>query len=301
MATSVPYRGRLPVFDEKSGQQRLDLAELLSLPQRPPLWTSGEPLFWNDPHISKQMLKAHLDPGTDAASRKPETIDRIVAWMVSTLGLTPGQAVLDLGCGPGLYATRLARHGLLVTGVDYSRNSIGYAREQAAAERLNIDYVYQDYRTIEYRGQFDAAILIYYDFGVLPPADRDTVLANVHRALRPGGRFAVDVRTPVGITRDRATPGWYASRSGFWRPGRHVVSTRVVVYEEDAVGLDEYLVIDESGEWVVYRNWLQGYTPETIRATLAAAGFAVEGMWSDLAGTPCSPDCEALAVVARRV
>ncbi len=299
--SSIYIRGVLPVLDAQPGQPRISLTGLASLPQRPPLWAAGEPLFWDDPHISQQMLKAHIDPGTDAASRKPETIDRIVEWMISTLGLKPGQAVLDLGCGPGLYATRLARRGLRVTGVDYSRNSIAYAREQAAAEGLAIDYVYQDYRTIEYSGQFDAVMLIYYDFGVLPPADRDAVLANVHRALRPGGRFIVDVRTPEGIVCSRATPGWYASPGGFWRPGPHVVSTRVVLYDEHSVGLDEYLVIDESGQWTVYRIWLQGYTPETIGETFTASGFAVEGMWGDLLGSPCDPGCDALGVVARRV
>lgn len=279
----------------------LDLAGLISLPWPPPIWAAGEPLFWDDPHISQQMLKDHLDPNTDAASRRPETIDRSVKWMVSALGLEPGRAVLDLGCGPGLYATRLAQRGLRVTGVDYSGRSIDYAREQAAAQRLDITYVYQDYRTIDYGAQFDAALLIYYDLGVLPPADLDAVLTNVYRALRPGGRFVTDVRTPAGIARHRAAPGWYAGQGGFWRPGPHVVLTRVAVYAEQAVGLDEYLVIDESGHWTVYRTWLKGYTPETLGAVLAAAGFAVEQVWSDLLGTPYDPEGDSLGVVARKV
>jgi len=106
---------------------KLNLEQLQCLQEKPAPFTPGEPLFWDDPHISGQMLKAHLDPKTDLASRCPETIDRSVAWIVETLGLCPGDAVLDLGCGPGLYAARLAQRGLRVSGVDYSRRSIDYA------------------------------------------------------------------------------------------------------------------------------------------------------------------------------
>ncbi|MCB1660659.1 MAG: hypothetical protein KDI39_20765, partial [Pseudomonadales bacterium] len=52
------------------------LPHILQLQQKPAPFTPREPLFWNDPHISSQMLKAHLNPDIDAASRKPETIDR---------------------------------------------------------------------------------------------------------------------------------------------------------------------------------------------------------------------------------
>ena len=79
------------------------LARLADLQQKPAPFTPGEPLFWDDPHISSQMLTVHLSPDVDAASRRPETIDRSVGWLITTLKLNPGDAVLDLGCGPGLY------------------------------------------------------------------------------------------------------------------------------------------------------------------------------------------------------
>jgi len=65
----------------------LDLSLLMSLQERPALFTPGEPLFWDDPHISKGMLAAHLDPNTDVTSRRTGTINRTVAWIVDRLGL----------------------------------------------------------------------------------------------------------------------------------------------------------------------------------------------------------------------
>ncbi|WP_345305315.1 hypothetical protein [Candidatus Villigracilis saccharophilus] len=63
------------------------ISQLIELQQNPEPFAPGELLFWNDPHISKQMLDAHLDPNIEAASRKPETIDRSVKWLIKTLGL----------------------------------------------------------------------------------------------------------------------------------------------------------------------------------------------------------------------
>jgi SAM-dependent methyltransferase len=97
------------------------LARLQSHAARPVLFARHSAPFWDDPHISRQLLAAHLDPRTDAASRRPDTIDRSVAWLANQLELRPFNRVLDLGCGPGLYAERLAGLGLSVTGVDISR------------------------------------------------------------------------------------------------------------------------------------------------------------------------------------
>jgi hypothetical protein len=43
------------------------------------------------------MLEAHLDPKSDAASRRPETIDRMVGWILDRLGLQAGDRVLEEG------------------------------------------------------------------------------------------------------------------------------------------------------------------------------------------------------------
>ena len=69
--------------------------------KRPALYERTTEQLWNDPYIATQMLKAHLDPNTDAASRKPDFIHRTAEWVASLL---PDNAkLLDIGCGPGLY------------------------------------------------------------------------------------------------------------------------------------------------------------------------------------------------------
>jgi 2-polyprenyl-3-methyl-5-hydroxy-6-metoxy-1,4-benzoquinol methylase len=97
--------------------------------------------LWTDPHIAKQMLKSHLDPTNDAASYRRDTIDAAVGWMSSHFHLSRGDSYLDLGCGPGNYTLRMAEKGLRVTGVDFSENSIQYAKNEAMGRDLTIQAV----------------------------------------------------------------------------------------------------------------------------------------------------------------
>ena len=277
------------------------LSQLIQLQQKPAPFTPGEALFWDDPHISSQMLEAHLNPDVGAASRQPVTIDRSVKWMIETLGLKPGDSILDLGCGPGLYASRFARAGLQVTGVDYSRRSITYAKNYAEENKLDIRYHYQNYLELKDENQYEAVFLIYGDFCPLNPDQRSALLRNVHRALKPGGWFVLDVTTRECRKKHGVKNGWYATESGFWKPGPHLVLENGFDYSEQSIWLDQYIVIEPDAKVSVYRNWFQDYTPESITDELSQAGFAVESLWGDLTGTRYTPGSEWIGLVASRL
>ena len=278
----------------------INLALLERLQEKPSPFEPGEPLFWNDPHISEQMLAAHLNPDTDQASRKPETITASVAWIATNLDLQPGDAVIDLGCGPGLYASRLAQRGLAVTGVDYSERSIAYARQYAQDHDLAVDYRYQNYLTLSDESRYDAALLIFGDYCTFDTDQRTRLLENVRRALKPGGTFVLDVSTRQHREKYGVQNGWYVSEGGFWRKGPHLVLEQGFDYPEEKIYLDQMIVIEPSGTLTVYRNWFQDYDPEMITAELAKGGFEVEQVYSDLAGTPYREDSEWIGVVAKK-
>lgn len=279
----------------------LNIARLHYLSQRPPLYEPGEPAFWTDPHISQGLLETHLNPDVEAASRKPEFIDASIDWLLSQLNLAPGAAWLDIGCGPGLYTSRLARRGLRVTGMDFSERSLAYAREYAAEHDLDVAYRYQNYLTLEDTDQYDIVSLIYGDFCPLPPAERATLLERIHRALKPGGRFVFDVTTPLHHIRHIPAVNWYASAgAGFWHSGPHLVLEQGLVYPDDMF-LSQIIVIVPDGSYKVYRFWFQDYTPERIAAELAAGGFVVQMQWGALTGAPYKPrSSEWIAIVAER-
>jgi len=276
------------------------VSQLIALQQKPEPFTPGEPLFWNDPHISRQMLKVHLDPNVEAASRNPGIIDRSVNWITETLGLKPGASLLDLGCGPGLYASRFARAGFHVTGVDYSHNSIEYAGQYAKENNLDITYRYQNYLELGDENLYDSAFLIYGDFCPLNPEQRSTLLKNIHRALKPNGKFVLDVTTREHRKKSGNKNRWYAAESGFWKPGPHLVLEEGFDYPDQSIWLDQYTTIEADGKVSVYRNWFQDYTPETITAELEQGSLPVESLWGDLTGEPYLPDSEWIGLVTSR-
>ena len=276
------------------------IPQLIKLQQKSEPFTPGEALFWDDPHISTRMLEAHLNPKIDAASRRPETIDRSVKWLIKTLSLHVGNSVLDLGCGPGLYASRFAKAGLQVTGVDYSHRSLEYASDRAKENNLNIIYRYQNYLELSDENKYDVALLIYGDFCPLNPEQRTTLLQNVYRALKRDGKFVLDVSTRECRRKHGNKNGWQALESGFWKPGPHLVLEEGFDYPEQSIWLDQFVVIEEDGKFSVYRNWFQDYTPEAIMAELSQGGFCVESLWSDLTGTPYTPDGEWIGLITNK-
>ena len=278
----------------------MNIEAIKQLQEKPSPFTPGEPLFWDDPHISAQMLKWHLDPNNDVASRQPKTIQKTVDWIIATLGLKPGASILDLGCGPGLYAACLAESGLHVTGVDYSRRSIEYATQYAQQHGLDIQYRYQDYLMLDDEQQYEAALLIYGDLCPLSPTQRQTLLGNVCHALKPGGHFVFDVTTRIHRQKHGNRNGWYAVESGFWKPDPHLVLEEGFDYPEQSIFLDQAIVVEENGKISVYRNWFQDYDRATIIAELEQAGFAVQSIWDDLLGTPFTDDTEWIGLVAQR-
>jgi SAM-dependent methyltransferase len=265
---------------------------------RPERFAPHDAPFWDDPHIGRQMLAAHLDPATDAASRRPEMIGRIVDHLVRAIPLCVGDELVDLGCGPGLYAMAFAERGVRVTGIDLSPTSIAWARDAALAAGHTIHLRLEDYTRSPLGGPYDAAVLIYLDLGVLPDEPLDRLLDGVRSSLRPGGAFAFDVNAMPRARPADAAITVERSDGGFWRPGPHLVIETTYRYGPD-VDLAQYAVVDEGG-LTVYRVWDRAWTLTDLRARLGRHGLRVEERWSDLAGTPWRRSSPTLGVLARR-
>jgi SAM-dependent methyltransferase len=268
---------------------------------KPSLFEPGEPCFWDDPHVSKSMLEAHLDQAHDGASRRTAEIEKTVHHLTCSGFLKTGDRVLDLGCGPGLYSSRLCVEGMKVTGIDISRRSIDYARTRAKKEEMDIDYVCADFFDIEYQMDFDAVLQVYGEICTFSDEKRDLLLSLIHRALKDNGILIFDVSTRALRMRERLKNRWYFSEGGFWRPGRHLVLEEGFDYPENDTWLNQYIVADEDGELKVYRLWIHDYSFETITGVLENNGFKVEQAWNSLSGETYREGGDWIAVVARKV
>ncbi len=274
-------------------------AAIMQYSARPELFEPGEPSFWDDPHISESLLEAHLNPDHDAASRKADTITREIGHLVSSGILEQSNKVLDLGCGPGLYSSKLCQGGMRVTGVDISQRSINYAIRYAEENGLDIDYQCVDFLDIDYSAEFDAVLQIYGEMCTLSDDKRDELLAKIHRSLKMNGLFIFDVSTRAQRMKEGLKNHWYISDGGFWRPGRHLVLKQGFDYAERDVWLDQYIVVDDD-QVSVYRNWYHDYTLQSIRRVLEKAGFHIVSVWNNLTGPPYEEGGDWIAIVGRK-
>jgi SAM-dependent methyltransferase len=65
--------------------------------------------------------------------------------------------------------------------------------------------------------------LIYTDFGVLIPGDREILLQNIYKALKPGGLFIFDVINAKKVAQKfQETRNWTFETSGFWKDGPYL-------------------------------------------------------------------------------
>jgi len=276
------------------------LAKISQYSLRPGLFEPGEIHFWDDSHISIGMLEAHLNPVHDAASRKIETIDKEVEYLVSSGLLKKGDRLLDLGCGPGLYASRLAERGLKVTGMDISERSLDYAKQYAEEKGLDIEYRCLNFLNIDYNNEFNAVIQIYGELSTFSDGERDELLKRIFRVLKPGGLLIFDVSTRTQRMKEGLTNRWYVSDGGFWRPGKHLVLEHGFDYPEHDVWLDQYIVVDDS-RVTVYRDWFHDYSLPSIKQVLENAGFRILEAWNDFTGTPYKEDGDWITLVCRKV
>lgn len=253
----------------------MNLLHLINRTKTPEPWAEGEGIPWNEPGFSKRMLKEHLSQKHDAASRRFEKIDTYVDWIHRELLNERPSRVLDLGCGPGLYASRLARLGHTCTGVDFSPASIAYAREEAQRDGLSCTYVEGDIRTTEYGEDFDLAMFIYGELNPFRPKDAEAILSKAFDALVDSGVLLLEVHTFDSLQRwGKQRHSWHTTQSGlfsdrphlhleesFWDEKRNMVTTRF------------YIVDAETSKVTRHAMSTQAYTDEQYRALVSGCGF----------------------------
>lgn len=235
---------------------------------------------WFEPladHLGAAYLRYSFTKGTDQE----------VDFLVDALGLAPGMRVLDVGCGPGRHAHALAARGIEVVGVDISRRFVELAARDAPP---GATFVRADARRLGFDGEFDAAIsLCQGAFGLAggpgAPLDGDgEVLASIGRALRPGGVAAVSAFSAYFQVRYLEDHDTFDAAEG--------------------VNHERTEVRDETGTPAPADLWTTCFTPRELRLLAAAAGLAVEAVWSVTPGAYAraapTVDSPEFLLVARR-
>ena len=160
--------------------------------------------------LATRILRALAGAGVDTDHLRPPDlfpVDQLhaggapaSAHVLERLGVTPGTRLLDVGCGIGGVSRMAAAAGATVTGIDLTPEFVETARTLSAhvgqGERTTFLTTDGEATPLD-DGSFDAAVLVHVGMN-LP--DKTAVFTEVHRLLRPGGRFALyeQVRTGDG-------------------------------------------------------------------------------------------------------
>ena len=200
--------------------------------------------------------------------------------------------ILDLGCGTGILTVTFARAGREVVGVDPSEAMLDHARRRDGG--AVVTWVLGDSSTIPGAG-FDLAVLTGNVAQHIPDPAWQQTLADLHRALRPGGLVAFETRNPSA----RAWVGW-ASEPGE-RETVHGVLREWDDVEEIAPGrvrLRSHTRFPD-GEQVTQETEVAFRDERTVRAQLMEAGFAVVGIEGGWAGEAFDGTSPLMVVTAR--
>ena len=264
------------------------LKDLINREPVPMPWVEADNIPWNEPGFSERMLKEHLSQDHDAASRRYEKIDRHVAWIHDHILNSQPARVLDLGCGPGLYAGRLAQKGHDCVGIDFSPASIAYATDQ---RQPGCAYRLEDIRKADYGSDYDLVMLIFGELNVFKPDDARLILQKANQALKNGGILLLEPHIFSAIQRvgEKGT-SWYTSANGLFSSQSHLVLTETFWDSATQTAtLRYYLLEAQIGSVTQYGQSFQAYTDEEYRQLLFACDFQNIKFYPSLMGEIIDP------------
>ena len=219
--------------------------------------------FFDDDYL--RIYRAMIAPETTAAE---------VDFLEAALAPPPQGEVLDLACGYGRHAIGLARRGYRMTGVDFHAGYLAEAARDAAAAGVTVRWTRADMRALPFERVFDAVYSYFTSFGYFGDREDEQVLAGVARALRPGGRFLLDVLNRDGILTH--------PQQRVWNP----LGDGSLLMEETSLDLRRSLVLNRqihvaprSGAQITKEYTLRAYTCAELEALCARHGLAVREVW----------------------
>lgn len=98
--------------------------------------------------------------------------------------------ILDLGCGSGRIAIKLAERGYKVTGLDWNKIAINLAKEN---DKMSlVEFLHEDYHQLNYKYKFNCVLSWYTSFGYFSDSENNELLNKVFSALKSDGLFILD-------------------------------------------------------------------------------------------------------------
>ena len=115
-----------------------------------------------------------------------------VDFLITTMAIKPGNAILDIPCGYGRHTIELAKRGFQMTGIDISTEFLQTLQKQIDSESLAIQVIQGDILTMEIGHSFDGAYCLGNSFGYVDYEGMNVFVQKVSNALKSGARFVIN-------------------------------------------------------------------------------------------------------------
>jgi len=258
--------------------------------------------LWTDPYRSKQMLKYHLNKDIDLASRNKNFIDNSIKWIISNFNIDNNSKICDFGCAIGLYTTPLAKTGAKVTGIDFSKNSLEYAKDIAKKQNLDINYIDKNYLEYKSDEKYNLITMIMCDFCVLSPIQRKTLLDKFYNLLDKDGKVLLDVSSLKAFKQIKEDASYEQNQlNSFWSKNDYYAFLNTFKYEDEKVSLDKYTIIEEDNNIYEIYNWFQYYDIKSLQKELKNSNLEIESVYKDVAGNQYDENYSEFAVVISKI
>lgn len=242
---------------------------------------------WVTEYFSEDYLRIYQFPEERTG---PE-----VAFLTRELGarILAGGRVLDLACGQGRHAVPLAAAGFSVVGLDFQEPLLREARLAAERAGVSLPLVRGDMRALPFSEEFDAVINVFTAFGYFSDEENARVIAEIARALRPGGFLIIDLANRDALLRRVQERSWRTLPDGSlllnewqWDP----ISGRYTYPQ---------ILVTEKGT-KHFTHTVRLYTCTEISDMLRRAGFQIEAYHGGFNGEALTMDAPRMIVIARR-
>ena len=233
-----------------------------------------EYLYFYQDFLSEDRLKKEID------------------FLIKYTELNHPVKILALACGHGRHANTLAKMGHHVTGIDCMQGFLKIAQENAKHMNVNVNYIHQDMRNIDYSKAFDRIVVLFTAIGYFDDAQNEQVFKSIFNALKPNGIFCFDLYNR-DVYQAHYLPTSFVEKEGnsmrdeinFDALSGRCVTKRTVTYKQ----------VTKSFQYSI-----RFYSPKEIIQLFKQIGFSDIVFYEDWSGNLIKQESKKMIVVARK-
>lgn len=262
--------------------------------KKPAPFQMGTMTTWSNEYIAMNVLRKHLNQYENSGSRTMKFIEASCQWIAEKF--PAAKDIVDIGCGPGLYAPILCEYGYNYVGLDISKYHIFYANKHCSIpEKTRFDVC--DIREWSSKPKFDVALLLYGIYSFYKSEERIRFLKNIFCSLHNNGCAIIEVFTEQHYVGRKDSYDWqYICKQGFWSEFPHIELNSFVRYKEENLILVQAATISNVVD--VWNSWIQLFDWESLKMELMEAGFTRFEIYGSCCGEPFEENSDVLCVCA---